>query len=304
MAIDFPDSPNDGDIFDSGSARFIYNAAANAWQALSKDSTSIGDAAPSNPNPGDLWFDSTTAQLFVWYDDVSSSQWVNVTTNSSTQVFSDDGSFVFYPGPRNVGIGTATPDVSLSVFGNDAIQFPVGTTAERPTGAAGMVRYNSDDSALEYYTNEWVGLPKKDYFSAYDLVGNTNVTSVATVTIDTIFKNSDSSVFTLTSNEVTVNKTSTFMVTIDCTTDISSGVARSNSRAQLEIDTGSGFNTITGSLTWMYNRLDVNGEDTGSSTIIIDINAGDVLRITAQRTAGTDTIITKPQGSRITIVEL
>lgn len=42
-----------------------------------------------------------------------------------------------------VGIGTTTPLYSLEINSADAIRFPVGTTSQRPTGAAGIMRYNT-----------------------------------------------------------------------------------------------------------------------------------------------------------------
>ena len=53
----------------------------------------------------------------------------------------------------NVGIGTSSPSVSLDVDATDAIQVPAGTTAQRPTAANGMLRYNSDDAQFEGYAD-------------------------------------------------------------------------------------------------------------------------------------------------------
>jgi len=39
-------------------------------------SVSVGDAPPASPNPGDLWFDSASANLFVRYADLDSSAWI------------------------------------------------------------------------------------------------------------------------------------------------------------------------------------------------------------------------------------
>jgi hypothetical protein len=36
----------------------------------------VGDAAPTTPQPGTLWWDSVGGQLYVWYVDANSSQWV------------------------------------------------------------------------------------------------------------------------------------------------------------------------------------------------------------------------------------
>ena len=39
-------------------------------------SITTGDAAPATPQPGTLWWDSVGGQLYVWYSDANSSQWV------------------------------------------------------------------------------------------------------------------------------------------------------------------------------------------------------------------------------------
>ena len=51
----------------------------------------------------------------------------------------------------NVGIGTTSPAVKLAVDSTDAILIPKGTTAQRPTGATGYFRYNTDLSKAELY---------------------------------------------------------------------------------------------------------------------------------------------------------
>src|SRR5210317_1605753 len=58
---------------------------------------------------------------------------------------------------NRVGIGNATPDVSLDIGSNtDAIHVPSGTTAERPTSpVAGYFRYNSTTGDFEGYTDAW-----------------------------------------------------------------------------------------------------------------------------------------------------
>jgi hypothetical protein len=60
----------------------------------------------------------------------------------------------------NVGIGISNPSYSLDISAKtDSILLPVGTTAQRPTVANGLVRYNTDLQSLEaYITNNWVSL--------------------------------------------------------------------------------------------------------------------------------------------------
>ena len=72
MALNFPDSPSNGDIAHG----FTYNSTKGVWEA--NNDAVVSDTAPSNPNNGDFWFDSTTAKLYVRYEDGSSNQWVTV----------------------------------------------------------------------------------------------------------------------------------------------------------------------------------------------------------------------------------
>ena len=42
----------------------------------------IADTAPSSPSNGQLWFESSTGSLFIYYNDGDSSQWVQVNGTS------------------------------------------------------------------------------------------------------------------------------------------------------------------------------------------------------------------------------
>lgn len=57
----------------------------------------------------------------------------------------------------NVGIGSTTPNSALDISQKtSAVSLPAGTTAQRPSPIAGMIRYNSDVPALEaYYGSAW-----------------------------------------------------------------------------------------------------------------------------------------------------
>lgn len=52
---------------------------------------------------------------------------------------------------------TITTANVLVINSNTALQIPVGSTVERPSGANGMIRYNTDTPALEYFNgNIWI----------------------------------------------------------------------------------------------------------------------------------------------------
>ena len=44
----------------------------------------ISDTAPSNPSPEDLWWNSSDGMMYIYYQDVDSSQWVVASPSSST----------------------------------------------------------------------------------------------------------------------------------------------------------------------------------------------------------------------------
>src|SRR5210317_899663 len=92
--------------------------------------------------------------------DAAQTQITSVGTLDSLTVSGDltiDTSTLVVDSTNNrVGILNATPDVTLDIgSATDAIHMPVGTTAQRPTGAAGYFRYNTDLGQFEGYTDEW-----------------------------------------------------------------------------------------------------------------------------------------------------
>ena len=59
--------------------------------------------------------------------------------------------------PTLIGIGSTAPLVTLDLSqNNDAVALPAGTSAQRPTGANGMIRYNQSTIGVEaYYNSMW-----------------------------------------------------------------------------------------------------------------------------------------------------
>lgn len=44
----------------------------------------ISDAPPGSPKPGQIWWESDTGNLFIWYADANTSQWVQINVQSSS----------------------------------------------------------------------------------------------------------------------------------------------------------------------------------------------------------------------------
>ena len=77
MATNFPNSPSNGATHTFGGTTYTYNSSKGVWKA-SADAVAVGDNPPSNPETGALWFDSSVAKTYIYYNDGSSSQWVQL----------------------------------------------------------------------------------------------------------------------------------------------------------------------------------------------------------------------------------
>jgi len=146
-----------------------------------------GDSAPGSDDNKDRgiefrWHDGSAAKLgFFGYDDSATAFTFIPDSSNSSEVFSGSAGNVVFGGitgtsgtisgdltvdtstlkvdssNNRVGIGNASPDVSLDIGSfTDAIHVPVGTTAQRPASpAAGYFRYNTTTSKFEGYTDSW-----------------------------------------------------------------------------------------------------------------------------------------------------
>ena len=88
MAINFPDSPSNGDTHTVGDITWTYNTSKTRWTSSTAgaggSSVTVSDTAPTSPSAGDQWFDSSSLTMFVYYADGSSSQWVPATPAGQT----------------------------------------------------------------------------------------------------------------------------------------------------------------------------------------------------------------------------
>ena len=91
-----------------------------------------------------------------------------------------------YINSGNVGINSAIPRTSFDIKSTDALVVPVGTTAQRPTAAAGMFRYNTTEGKFEGYTTEWgeIGGGGGGITTAAHVANNATVTLDLTAAID------------------------------------------------------------------------------------------------------------------------
>jgi hypothetical protein len=72
-----PEAPTDGQQYARQSAAWSVVTSGGGGAA-----TYIGDTPPASPTVGQLWWKSDSGNLFIWYNDGTSSQWVAATIGS------------------------------------------------------------------------------------------------------------------------------------------------------------------------------------------------------------------------------
>lgn len=74
MAFNFPSSPTVGQVANG----YIWNGTAWVGNGNLATLAPPSDTAPSNPVNGQLWWESDTGILWLWYVDANTSQWVQL----------------------------------------------------------------------------------------------------------------------------------------------------------------------------------------------------------------------------------
>lgn len=76
MALDFPANPTSGQVYGS----YTYNSTVGAWQSREDSRTVavLSSTVPVSANPGDIWVNTNDGISFVYYDDGTSAQWMEL----------------------------------------------------------------------------------------------------------------------------------------------------------------------------------------------------------------------------------
>jgi hypothetical protein len=88
---------------------------------------------------------------------------------AGTGAFGNSANLFWDSSNNRLGVNTASPAVTASFVGTDAMLLPVGTTLQRPTGATGYLRFNTTTAAFEGFNG-----------TSWTSVGGANVTNDTT----------------------------------------------------------------------------------------------------------------------------
>lgn len=164
VALNFPTSPTDGQKYNG----YIWDAAITAWTRESQDAlqpVETSATAPVSAVDGQMWWNTTDGQLYVYYDDGSSSQWVaasgGAVSISNTAPSGHNGQlwwntdngemFIYYDdGDSQAWVSAGGPQVTIQ--------------ATPPAGYDGQLWIDSTDGSMyAYYTppgggdSNWIG---------------------------------------------------------------------------------------------------------------------------------------------------
>lgn len=81
MAIQFPANPVNGQVYQG----YYYDSTLSAWKAspVSAGPVAIADVAPTGAIHGDMWYNSLDGSSYIYVNDGTSSQWVEVHSNTA-----------------------------------------------------------------------------------------------------------------------------------------------------------------------------------------------------------------------------
>ncbi len=105
MALDFPSSPTNGQVYE----QYVYDTSLPGWRSKggAVAATYTSDAAPSGAVKGDMWYRTSDGTTFVYVVDANTSQWVEIRSEIST---SKVGLIPIIPTSVTVSSGTASVD--------------------------------------------------------------------------------------------------------------------------------------------------------------------------------------------------
>jgi len=146
LAINIPD----GKLYynDSGTVKLLAsNAATTNVTSITFGSTGL---TPSTATSGAV----TVAGTLVVANGGTGLTTITagrILFGAGTSAINNSANLFFDSANGRFGVNTATPSVTGSFVGTDAILIPNGTTGQRPTPASGMLRFNSTTTEFEGY---------------------------------------------------------------------------------------------------------------------------------------------------------
>ena len=262
-----------------------------------------------NLGAGTGLFSATVGEILQFKSLASTN--LQITSDATTVTITSDESSLDHDSLGGFNSSEHIDHTGVQITGTDGISGGGDITADRqlaldidglPTAlintTADFIPFSSGSGNRKFIPD--VLFQQAYYLDVYDSIGGQTFTGGIIIDLDTVRTNSGE--FSVASGVVTCNVDAVLELTMRASTDISSGAARSTSIAYIERDIGLGtFSIVPGSIGHMYNRLTPQGNNTATVSVILDVSSGDRFRIAVQRESGSDTLVTLPNSSSLTI---
>ena len=156
----------------------LYIRSGGAWVKKGGGGAVVSDTAPSSPLTGDLWFESDTGDVFVYYD----SAWIDIGGTSVANIATSDTA---PSSPANGDIWFETDTAKTFVWYDDGSSqqwVEIGAASSSATGSSGSIQFangngafSSDGTNLFWDdTNNRLGVGTNSPAVALDVVGTTD----------------------------------------------------------------------------------------------------------------------------------
>ena len=163
-AVTVKNTSGTGIAVPAGKSTFVYNTGVNVVDAVnyfsgtvtitggSIDNTPIGSST-AHTGAFTTLSASGNASVTGTLGVTGNATFTNdLTVNGNTTLGNASGDTI------TLNAATATIPNNLNFNGTGTVRLPNGTTGQRPTPAAGMIRYNTTSGLFEGYTTQWGGI--------------------------------------------------------------------------------------------------------------------------------------------------
>jgi hypothetical protein len=185
-----PSTPVDGDLwyrstdgrlyvyYDDGTTSQWVDAAPPASGGTGGASVTTSDTAPTSPADGDLWYDSVGGRTYVYYDDGTTSQWVDAAPQgggSSTPTKIEVGNTkAEVTDTGSNGTFTVTTEGTANFIVSSSGNVGVGTTPSSSSVAGSTIEVNNPGGGIVATSPADVSFTNNSYYNAGWIYGTTN----------------------------------------------------------------------------------------------------------------------------------
>ena len=156
-AVTVKNTTGTGIAVPAGKSAFVYNNGTNVVDAVSYFSGTLVSSAATitggSINSTAIGGSTAAAGAFTTLAASGNTTLTgDLAVNGNTTLGNASGDTI------TLNAATATIPNNLNFNGTGTVRLPNGTTGQRPTPAAGMIRYNTTSGLFEGYTTQWGGI--------------------------------------------------------------------------------------------------------------------------------------------------